>query len=108
PEWRYFGEQSRKAERLAELGAAVNMAVWPGDFAGWQAVLEKARELDVRALAELYSADAAQHAAEWLEDCVDRLWAGALTAQTSSRDTDAKRQVAELASRVAVSEETQP
>lgn len=104
PEWRYFGEQTRKAERLAELGAAVNMAIWPGDYAGWQAVLEKARGLDVSVLAELYSADAARHAAEWLEACVDRLWAGVPTTQTSSGSRSAKRLVAELATQVAASE----
>ncbi|WP_018917655.1 glycosyltransferase [Vreelandella zhanjiangensis] len=85
PEWRYFGEQTRKAERLAELGAAVNMAVWPGDFAGWQAVLEQARGLDISALSELYSADAAQHAARWLEECVDRLWAASALLPSSTR-----------------------
>ncbi|MBZ5488873.1 glycosyl transferase [Halomonas aquamarina] len=85
PEWRYFGEQTRKAERLEELGAAVNMAAWPGDFAGWQAVLEDARKLDVSTLSELYSADAAQRAARWLEECVDALWAGA---PASSKEED--------------------
>ncbi len=103
PEWRYFGEQTRKAERLAELGAAVNMAAWPGDFAGWQAVLEEARGLDVSALSELYSADAAQRAATWLEECVDRLWAGAPAAQRSSEPASeeglAKRLEAEPARR---------
>ncbi|WP_447927722.1 glycosyltransferase [Vreelandella sp. EE27] len=79
PEWRYFGEQTRKAERLAALGAAVNMPVWPGDFAGWQAVLEKARGLDVEKLATLFDRDAAARAAEWLERCVDELWEGAPT-----------------------------
>lgn len=76
PEWRYFGEQTCKAGRLSELGAAVNMAVWPSDFAGWQAILEAARGLDTTKLAELYAADAAQRAAQWLETCVDRLWSG--------------------------------
>ncbi|PRY64440.1 putative glycosyltransferase [Vreelandella songnenensis] len=103
PEWRYFGEQTRKAERLAELRAAVNMAAWPGDFAGWQAVLEEARGLDVSALSELYSADAAQRAATWLEECVDRLWAGAPVAQRSSEPASeegaAKRLEAEPARR---------
>ncbi|MCP1315626.1 glycosyltransferase [Halomonas sp. 707D7] len=80
PEWRYFGEQVRKAERLAELGAAVNMPVWPGDFAGWQAVLEKARGLDVERLTTLFDEDAARRAAEWLEACVDGLWEGEPTA----------------------------
>ncbi|WP_447956931.1 glycosyltransferase [Vreelandella sp. EE7] len=79
PEWRYFGEQTRKAERLAALGAAVNMPVWPGDFAGWQAVLEKARGLDIEKLATLFDRAAAARAAEWLERCVDELWEGAPT-----------------------------
>ena len=84
PEWRYFGEQTRKAERLEELGAAVNMAAWPADFAGWQAILEEARALDVGKLSELYSIDAAKRAAQWLEACVDRLWNGAGTTQAGS------------------------
>ncbi|WP_299256899.1 glycosyltransferase [uncultured Kushneria sp.] len=77
PEWRYFGEQTRKAECLAGLGAAVNMTHWPSDFAGWQDVLSRARDLDVERLAELYAPDAARRAAQWLEACVDRLWEGA-------------------------------
>lgn len=77
PEWRYFGEQTRKAECLAGLGAAVNMAHWPSDFAGWQDVLARARALDVQILAELYAPEAARRAAQWLEACVDRLWEGA-------------------------------
>ncbi|WP_189518777.1 glycosyltransferase [Kushneria pakistanensis] len=77
PEWRYFGEQARKAECLAGLGAAVNMTHWPSDFAGWQDVLARARALDVQTLAELYAPDAARRAAQWLEACVDRLWEGA-------------------------------
>ncbi|MDQ7735643.1 glycosyltransferase [Halomonas sp. SpR1] len=107
PEWRYFGEQTRKAERLAELGAAVNMAVWPSDYAGWQTVLEKARGLDVSALAELYSEDAARCAAEWLEACVDRLWSGAPTAQTASGVTAEKHLGAEFTP-WAMASETQP
>lgn len=88
PEWRYFGEQTRKAERLAELGAAVDMTVWPADFAGWQAVLGQARALDVARLSELYAADAARCAAQWLERCVDRLWEGAAAAQPAARVAD--------------------
>ncbi|WNL42044.1 glycosyltransferase [Halomonas sp. PAMB 3264] len=84
PEWRYFNEQQRKAERLSELSAAVNMPAWPGDFAGWQAVLEKARGLDVEKLATLYEADAAERAARWLEATVDGLWEGAPTAAATS------------------------
>lgn len=83
PEWRYFGEQARKAERLAELGAAVDMTVWPADFAGWQAILDQARALNVTRLSELYAGDAAQRAAQWLETCVDRLWEGAVPSQST-------------------------
>lgn len=97
PEWRYFGEQTRKAERLAELGAAVNMPVWPGDFAGWREVLKQARALDVAKLSGLYADDAARRAAEWLEASVDRLWAEASptakhslsSADVVERDTNA-------------------
>lgn len=108
PEWRYFGEQTRKAERLAELGAAVNMAVWPGDFAGWQAVLEQARGLDISALSELYSADAARRAAQWLESCVDRLWEEAATSQVGQSVTTHKDRVAECSPGAMAVNDTQP
>ncbi|MES1926830.1 LPS N-acetylglucosamine transferase [Salinisphaera sp. T31B1] len=77
PEWRYFDEQTGKAQRLAALGAAIHMARWPGDFQGWQAVLAEARTLDVSRLMRLYDPDAASHAADWLESRVDTLWADA-------------------------------
>ncbi|MCS2610406.1 glycosyltransferase [Halomonas dongshanensis] len=94
PEWRYFGEQTRKAERLAELGAAVDMPVWPSDFAGWQRVLAQARALDVERLASLYAADAATRAAAWLEACVDRLWENAPVAPVAAaNDLQAEAQI---------------
>ncbi|MED5501405.1 MAG: hypothetical protein VX950_11235, partial [Pseudomonadota bacterium] len=88
PEWRYFGEQTRKAERLAELGAAVDMPVWPADFAGWQSILGQARALDISRLSELYAADAARRAAQWLERCVDRLWEGTTTGPPANEATE--------------------
>ncbi len=90
PEWRYFGEQTRKAERLAMLGAAVDMPVWPADFAGWQSILERARALDVSQLSRLYERDAAARAAQWLEACVDRLWAGAAETEATLDDVPAR------------------
>ena len=46
PEWRYFGEQTRKAEALVRLGAAVQAPAWPGDLQGWRDLLARARALD--------------------------------------------------------------
>jgi predicted glycosyltransferase len=80
PEWRYFGEQTRKAQALVRLGAAVQAPHWPGDLAGWQALLERARSLDPEAIRPLFSPDAAARAAGWLEGLADDLWTPAPTA----------------------------
>lgn len=84
PEWRYFGEQTRKAQALVRLGAAVQAPVWPGDLDGWRALLERARALDGARLAALYAPDAAVRAAAWLEDLTDALWAGAVQAEPAA------------------------
>ncbi|MFK5596314.1 glycosyltransferase [Methylobacterium sp. HMF5984] len=77
PEWRYFGEQTRKAEALVRLGAAVQAPVWPGDLQGWRDLLARARTLDPAPLGSLYAPDAAARAAGWLEGLADELWSGA-------------------------------
>lgn len=74
PEWRYFNEQTRKAEAMAAVGAAVHAARWPGDLAGWQALMDAARQLDPARITPLYRKDAAQRAANWLEGLTDELW----------------------------------
>ncbi|GJE13493.1 MULTISPECIES: glycosyltransferase [Methylobacterium] len=74
PEWRYFAEQTRKAEALVRLGAAVQAPAWPGDLTGWRDLLARARALDGTALRSLYAPDAAARAAGWLEGLVDALW----------------------------------
>ena len=77
PEWRYFGEQARKAEALVRLGAAVSAPAWPGDLAGWQSLLAAARALDGDAIRTLYDPNAARRGATWLEALTDEMWAGA-------------------------------
>jgi len=74
PEWRYFAEQTRKAEALVRLGAAVQAPAWPGDLQGWRDLLARARSLDGTALRSLYAPDAAARAAGWLEGLTDALW----------------------------------
>ena len=74
PEWRYFAEQTRKAERLAEVGAAVMLREWPGALAPWRKILDAAKALDPAALAALYDADAARKAATYLEGMAVDLW----------------------------------
>ena len=77
PEWRYFAEQTRKAEALVWLGAAVQAPAWPGDLQGWRDLLARARVLDGSVLHDLYAPDAAFRAADWLEGLTDALWLGA-------------------------------
>lgn len=75
PEWRYFAEQTRKADRLAEVGAAVALHQWPGSLAPWRGLLDQARALDPAALAALYDPQAAARAADYIEGLAVRLWA---------------------------------
>ena len=88
PEWRYFSEQTRKAERLDALGATVMLREWPGALAPWRGILDSAKALDPAALAELYDAHAARHAAAYLETMAVDLWAGSERAP-SPRGSDA-------------------
>lgn len=81
PEWRYFGEQVRKAQALVRLGAAVSAPNWPSDLASWQQVLAQARALDTKAIRAIYAPEAAARGAEWLETLTDELWAGASNIQ---------------------------
>ena len=74
PEWRYFGEQTRKAERLEALGAAVMLRDWPGALAPWRGILDAAKALDPAALADLYDAGAAARAASYLDRMARDLW----------------------------------
>ncbi|MCD7111436.1 glycosyl transferase [Rhizobium sp. DKSPLA3] len=74
PEWRYFAEQHRKAEALVTLGAAVTASAWPGDYRGWQQLLEAAEAIDPAILRSLHNPDAARTAANWLETLCDDLW----------------------------------
>lgn len=83
PEWRYFGEQTRKAEALVRLGAAVQAPHWPGDFHGWRDLLDRVRSLDGTILRSLYAPDAATRAAGWLEGLTDALWQGGSAVQES-------------------------
>jgi UDP-N-acetylglucosamine--N-acetylmuramyl-(pentapeptide) pyrophosphoryl-undecaprenol N-acetylglucosamine transferase len=88
PEWRYFGEQTRKAERLADVGAAVMLPTWPASLAPWRTLLDEAKALDPAALAALYAPEAAQKAAQYLEGLADRLW--------PAKDASAEQNVARL------------
>jgi len=74
PEWRYFSEQHRKADALVALGAAVTAPAWPGDYSGWQKLLNDAAALDPSVLRSLHDPDAARKAANWLETLCDELW----------------------------------
>lgn len=84
PEWRYFDEQTAKAERLSALGAARHAPRLPGDNAGWAALLAEARALSIDRLQQLYEPKAAVRAAGWLEQLTDTLWQDASDAHDNS------------------------
>ena len=59
------------------LGAAVALPSWPGALAPWRGILDEAKALDPVSLADLYDADAAKVAADYLEGLAVSLWAPA-------------------------------
>ncbi len=83
PEWRYFGEQVRKAQALVRVGAAVSAPNWPSDLARWSELLAEVRALDGEAIGGLYAPDAAARGATWLEELTDELWAGSSAAEAA-------------------------
>jgi len=66
PEPRPFDEQAVKAERLAELGAAVTRSTWPPNEA-WPALLADALALDPERIAALHDPDAITRAAAFID-----------------------------------------
>jgi predicted glycosyltransferase len=66
PEPRPFGEQTLKARRLAELGAAVVREAWPAP-AEWPALLRQAEALDPRRIAALHDPEALARTAAFLD-----------------------------------------
>lgn len=72
PEARPYAEQREKAERLAELGAAVVRDRWPQPEE-WPAVLREAGCLDPARLAALYHPGAVARAAAFIDAAADRV-----------------------------------
>ena len=79
PEWRYFDEQLRKAQVLDREGMAATSAQWPSHAAAWTRLWNAARSIDVTSQASLIDLDAAETAANWIDDLATRLWRGAET-----------------------------
>lgn len=74
PEWCYYDEQVCKAEALDRLNAAAYSPTWPGSFPAWQALIERAMNVDVDLQRSLVNANAAATAARYLCDTADDLW----------------------------------
>lgn len=77
PEWRYFDEQTRKAEALERAGIAAISRTWPSHGGAWAKLWEAAGRIDTARQQSLVEQDAAESAARWLDDLATRLWAGA-------------------------------
>lgn len=71
PEARPFGEQVVKAERLAELGAAVTRTAWPC-AEEWPALVREALALDPARIAALHDPQAIVQAAAFIDKVADQ------------------------------------
>ncbi|MGR3486265.1 MAG: hypothetical protein ACU0BF_13035 [Paracoccaceae bacterium] len=68
PEWRYFDEQVEKARALARARVAHHVPHMPSSAQAWRAAIAAARaDHDPGRQRALVRADAARHAADWLE-----------------------------------------
>lgn len=76
PEWRYFDEQLCKAAVLEREGCAAVSPHWPSHRNAWDDIWATARALDPNRQKNIADPDAAEKAAEWLEDLCERIWAG--------------------------------
>ncbi len=79
PEWRYFDEQHRKTDALADAGVATMRPHLPSSAACWHRAIEAtlaAHDAD-RQRAMIDEAPA-ERVAAWLGELVDRLWAPAV------------------------------
>ncbi|MEX0604397.1 MAG: hypothetical protein WD623_01950 [Marinobacter sp.] len=74
PEWCYYDEQTCKAQALAAQNLAVYSPTWPGSFAQWRTLVDKAYQCDVAKQSQLVDNDAASRAAKCLEDLIQKLW----------------------------------
>ncbi|WP_133366183.1 hypothetical protein [Qipengyuania sediminis] len=84
PEWRYFAEQHRKAEALAQAGVCATRPVWPSHAGEWDTLWREARGCNPAAGPALLVKEPAAAAAAWLDRLATRLWqpAAPQTAQT--------------------------
>ncbi|MGB3740275.1 MAG: hypothetical protein WA948_13115 [Pontixanthobacter sp.] len=76
PEWRYFDEQLCKADVLAREGLAAVAPHWPSHADAWHDIWKHAAALDHAAQAQIVTPDAADRAAQWIDDHAVRLWNG--------------------------------
>lgn len=76
PEWRYFGEQFAKAERLDAIGAAHTLPHWPAGLESWAAAARKASEIDLGSQKSLFAPDAGRRIADFLTGLEQRMWSG--------------------------------
>ncbi|RDC60632.1 hypothetical protein HME9302_01846 [Alteripontixanthobacter maritimus] len=74
PEWRYFAEQSAKAEALDTAGVAAMARQWPGSAAAWRKLWHAAAALDPAEQKVLVDPNAAPRAAKAVDTLVNRLW----------------------------------
>ncbi|MEE4289467.1 MAG: hypothetical protein V2J14_08865 [Erythrobacter sp.] len=75
PEWRYFDEQTCKAEVLDREGLAAVSRIWPSHAQAWRRLWEAAGRLETRDHARYVDGRAAIGAAHWLDRLASGLWA---------------------------------
>lgn len=78
PEWRYFDEQFCKAEVLDRAGLAAVSRHWPSHADAWRHLWRAAAHIDRDAQRRMIDDQAAQKAAEWIDELSRSLWAGSL------------------------------
>ena len=74
PEWRYFNEQTCKAEALDRAGVAATARQWPSSAQDWRKLWHAALAVDRGAQQSLVNDGAARDAAREIEAVIHRIW----------------------------------
>lgn len=76
PAWRYFNEQTRKAEALQRVNAAATLPGWPASTEAWVNALDRAYAVDLDVQRSLFCREAAAKIAAHLRHTMETLWSG--------------------------------
>lgn len=84
PEWRFFDEQTAKAQMLAQHNLAIVITAWPTTAVHWRSLIEQAKALSVDMWPTILSHQGARRAADYISQVFAELQSAPATGEPSS------------------------